>query len=361
MRLSLLYKPLLNALRFKLARWRYDYAGKPLPQGKFSFAKLRHVVLVKSDGKLGDTQIISLFIDVLKRSCPQLKLSVLCPVSMRDIYADILKVNVLEVKKRPSFAELRDIVSRLEALAPVDMLISTERLMRPRDLYLAFLCKPEVLVGMDAKVRCINYQLVGSDEDFKQHILCYFLDLLKAGGLEPREYGYHKLFRDAELQYAKKLFAGAEAIGILPFGAAADKRLSYETILSICRYLQSHTSLTLVPLLTAAEEETLSRLKADLDPQRLLLLPKLSIPEFAACIACLKALVSVDTAGVHLAVAAGIPVLGLYQGFGTEAILWQPGPLATQNSVLFRESGKVISAISYAALEPELEKFVQGL
>ena len=358
MRLSNLYKPLLNSLRFTIARLRFDYEATRVES--FDFQSLRHVVINKPDGKLGDTEVMSFFIEALKRYCPSLKISVICPEFIASVYKDVLKVTHVEISpKRPKFREIDAMAASLEKIGPCDLLISTEMVSRPRDLYLCHKLKPQIFAGFDSRVKAIAINLFERNKD--RHISLFFDDLLQMGGIHADNCAYQPLFTKDDEERVEGYFEGKKTIGLIPFGAARDKRLKEDTITKLCQYLEEHTDAFIVPLLTKDEMETKNLLLSRQEQARYLFLPDLSIREFAAAVAHLSALLSVDTAGVHLAVASHIPLLSLNQGFGDEPKRWLPGPFARAYTVPLAYEGKLISDLDFAIIKDDLENFLKTL
>ena len=121
----------------------------------FDFARLEHMVVLKLDGKLGDTQAMTHFYANVQRHCPNLHLSVVCPDNLVPVYRDVLHFDtVLPSSRKPKAAEIKSICARLTSSAPpVDLVVSTEGCYRPRDFIFNYELKPRYVAGCDARLQ----------------------------------------------------------------------------------------------------------------------------------------------------------------------------------------------------------------
>ena len=192
------------------------------------------------------------------------------------------------------------------------------------------------------------------------HFSAYFADLLQLGGLSPEMPPYARFFTEADARSAAAcLPAGAgDLIGFVPFGASSTRKLqAAEAREAIGVIARARPGATVLLLGLADEINALLPHLGGLPvaaPSR-----PLSVREFAAVIGALSALVSVDTAAIHLAAACSVPVFGIYSGDRPDnpCVLWGPGPFAAAGSVAFVRDGVPVSALRAADFSDELDGF----
>lgn len=84
----------------------------------------------------------------------------------------------------------------------------------------------------------------------------------------------------------------------------------------------------------------------------------ITVIELSSVIACLDALVSVDTANVHIAGAFDIPLFSLHPS-KANITLWGPHHAMT-HSVKFSKEGIYISDLCYADIKEDFEAFIDS-
>ena len=358
MRISKFHKVLLNSLRFFIAELLYD--NSPANQsGEFNFKDIRNIVVNKADGKLGDTQVISFLIDSIKKHYPEINITVLCSGTAKEIYQDIYKVNTIQISKRPSFSEIRTISAQILKIGSCDLLLSTEEMCRPRDIYLAHCLKPNVFAGFDKRLKCINLNLFKRNHG--KHITSYFADLLNLGSIKCDSIEYKKLYGDNDLEWVKSFYQGRKTIGIAPCGASKSRHLQIKVIKELCRFIEKNTDYYIVPFLQHKDIETRAAVIPSIKADRAIFLPQMNVAQFAAATGALDALISVDTANIHIAAASKVPTFGIYNGFGQETPRWFPGPAAHPLSEHFQCQEVEIKDLSFKDLSYNLSSFLEKL
>ncbi|MBO6257741.1 MAG: glycosyltransferase family 9 protein [Succinivibrio sp.] len=361
MHLSRFYKKPLNAMRFLLAKIKYDFSQNDTVVSSFAFSELDYLVLVKWDGKLGDTEVVSGFLKILKDKLPELNIIVICPKAVKSLYQDYCQIDqVIESPKRPDSKTIRKIITQIGPIGSNGLLVSTEVFCRPRDLQLFYALKPRYIAGFDDRLHSVNINLIKRNPN--SHLVQYFSDLLTLGQLTDFDYSYVRFFATTQPEKLSTLFAGEKKyIGLVPYGAAKSKRLSNKVIMQIYDFLIRNTDFTIVPFIMNKEVKARSELLCRIDPRRTVFLPEMTVEELAAATAKLSALISVDTANIHLATACHIPILGFYNDNAPEVIRWSPGPCAHKLSSYLVVNGKNISAINYNDIKESVEAFVRSI
>ena len=374
-----LFFKLRDKTRFMWARSKFGY----IPNGdvaKFDFNELEHVVILKLDGKLGDTQVMTHFYSQLRSltnaAGRKLFLSAVCPKNLKHIYKDILGFDcVIESSRKPKEKEIELICAQIIQAAvdagysdKIDLVLSTEPNYRPRDFIFNHCLKPKYVAGCDKrlsdnlvaraasqaalsggieeqvarKATEISFLLYDVDA-YDKRVSQAFCEFMQLGKLEPSLVSYKPLFTEEELEHAQNYLACDKdtiLVGVNPSAASQSKLFTPEVTAAILSHIISSSDKTRALLLChRGMSDYIDKVIAslgeykDLIGTRIVLMPKESTAcDLAALIHCSDAQIGVDTATVHLACSAKIRQLCFYNNDNTESRRWAPldeGELAT--------------------------------
>lgn len=378
-----LFFKLRDKTRFMWARSKFGY----IPNGdvaKFDFNELEHVVILKLDGKLGDTQVMTHFYSELRSltndAGRKLFLSAVCPKNLKHIYKDILGFDcVIESSRKPKEKEIELICAQIIQAAvdagysdKIDLVLSTEPNYRPRDFIFNHCLKPKYVAGCDKrlsdnlvaraakddalsgkideqvarKAAEISFLLYDVDA-YDKRVSQAFCEFMQLGKLEPSLVSYKPLFTEEELEHAQNYLACESKktqysfiVGVNPSAASQSKLFTPEVTAAILSHIISSSDKTRALLLChRGMSDYIDKVIAslgeykDLIGTRIVLMPKESTAcDLAALIHCSDAQIGVDTATVHLACSAKIRQLCFYNNDNTESRRWAPldeGELAT--------------------------------
>ncbi len=374
-----LFFKLRDKTRFMWARSKFGY----IPNGdvaKFDFNELEHVVILKLDGKLGDTQVMTHFYSQLRSltndAGRKLFLSAVCPKNLKHIYKDILGFDcVIESSRKPKEKEIELICSQIIQAAvdagysdKIDLVLSTEPNYRPRDFIFNHCLKPKYVAGCDKRLsdnlvaRAASQAALsgGIDEQvalkateisfllydvdaYDKRVSQAFCEFMQLGKLEPSLVSYKPLFTEEELEHAQNYLACDKdtiLVGVNPSAASQSKLFTPEVTAAILSHIISSSDKTRALLLChRGMSDYIDKVIAslgeykDLIGTRIVLMPKESTAcDLAALIHCSDVQIGVDTATVHLACSAKIRQLCFYNNDNTESRRWAPldeGELAT--------------------------------
>lgn len=374
-----LFFKLRDKTRFMWARSKFGY----IPNGdvaKFDFNELEHVVILKLDGKLGDTQVMTHFYSQLRSltnaAGRKLFLSAVCPKNLKHIYKDILGFDcVIESSRKPKEKEIELICAQIIQAAvdagysdKIDLVLSTEPNYRPRDFIFNHCLKPKYVAGCDKRLsdnlvaRAASQAALsgGIDEQvarkateisfllydvdaYDKRVSQAFCEFMQLGKLEPSLVSYKPLFTEEELEHAQNYLACDKdtiLVGVNPSAASQSKLFTPEVTAAILSHIISSSDKTRALLLChRGMSDYIDKVIAslgeykDLIGTRIVLMPKESTAcDLAALIHCSDVQIGVDTATVHLACSAKIRQLCFYNNDNTESRRWAPldeGELAT--------------------------------
>lgn len=360
---------LRDRLRFVWARNKFTY----MPFGKaedFDLNEMRHIVILKVDGKLGDTQVMTHFYRSLRENIHDLTLSVVCSPNLAPLYSEILVFDqVITCSRKPRKSEIEYICERLTGPESpcqyVDLVVTTEPHFKPRDFIFNYNLRPRFVAGCEPLLKDheINLFLFDPDSDTRPVATC-FTDFMTRGHLDYPPLHYMPLYTEETLRSVKSQFT-TPVIGINPCGAASNRCLTVSMVSSLIERLEpfAKTSpLTVLLLCPKSQQDFVAavqeRCKGLVAPApagagaaaapegagaeaagsagglRLRALPEVDVELYAAYIGALAALITVDTAAVHLACASDVPQLCVYMGDGNSLNDKRWGPRSSLARVL---------------------------
>lgn len=382
------YFALRDQIRFAWAQYQYSYE----PQGQvehFNWDNMKHIVVLKLDGKLGDTQVMTHFYRNLKNLAHKPTLTVVCPENLASVYYDVLGFDqVLVSSRKPKAQEIKNLCQQIIAASQgagnngkIDLVLSTEPNYRPRDFIFNYLLKPDFIVGCDPKVKSINLFLY-HPTTYNHPVSQAFCNLMEKGHLAySTPVSYTPLFTKDSLSQAlaylrPKASMSSSAIapeglvpsygagpsqgsgsaqgsdlgtvakssrfddgffvfGLNPLGAPKARRMSVATSVALANaVLQSASNTKVLLMCQSSFSDYIKSVMSNIDPAllydeqgeaRVLPMPDdTSVLDLGALIHCIDALITVDTATVHLACASKIPELCFYNNDNAESCRWAP-------------------------------------
>lgn len=345
-----------DAIRTTFYKKLFDFPNKKNKNPKWE--NINSVVICKIDGKLGDTQIVSPFISTIQKTYPHITITVLCSREMSDIYMRCFGVvNTIVCSRRPKSSELRQIA---HTIGQCDLFITLEAKFRFHDFYILNLLHPPFVAGINNSVKSINIDI--SQNKNKAHITDYFNNLLALGGIDERyiQHEYIPLVTPEAITKATP-FCKSGQIAFAPWGASKHRRLADNTIVEITQLItnKKHPVALLVP----PEGNYLkSIIKSAVDPNLLIDVPeRLTIYELSAFIKNSCAIVSVDTANIHLACAFNLDIFGIYNATTPDQTkLWAPKSKGKTTTVFYKKE-KTIDKLSISDIKPNLSLFLDSI
>lgn len=331
----------------------YDFTSPTLT--KFSWDTVHTLVICKIDGKLGDTEVISPFISTIIKEFPGIKLVVICSEPMAKMYNKCLKVQkTFSCPRRPTKNELLRLSKKI---GQCDMFITLEKKFRFHDFYLLHLLKPRIIAGINSDVKSINIHL--TEKLPNNHICEYFEYLLTLGGLKEDKIqkNYVPLTDEEALCFASKICT-TNQIALAPWGASKHRHIQDEVTIKIAK-LAVQYGYQIALLIPPQANYLRDALNTELGTSNLVQIPDtISVYELTAIIKLSKAIISVDTANIHLACAYNLPIFGIYSGnTDPQWIKWGPRSNSKLISVFYK-NGKSIDNLTYPEIKSSLEQFL---
>jgi len=297
-----------DLLRGAWGRLRYDHQPAETP---LELGKIKRVVINRIDGKIGDTVCFAPFLRELGRHCPDLEIVILANEQMRAVYNQIPgNFRLVMCSKRPHGREVLNICKRI---GECDFYVHLVVNLKSRELSFIHYLNPSWVATLDPNLKMDSLRLSRYTSPVKGrglHITQILDCILSEGGITQIDHAYVRFF-EREVAISKI----QNTVGIVPYGASDNRRLSDESIKVIAdRILR----LPGVKAEIFAVPGDRSHLKDFLssnyhDEPRIALAPLLlGMRDVFVHAASYRAIIGVDTGTAHVAASYDVPEFTIY-------------------------------------------------
>lgn len=338
-----------NHLRRIFAIWWFD---KPCSAtGPFD----DQVVFIRWDAKLGDTVVLSWVWRELARQRPDLKLSVITNSAFERLFRDDYGVeSVYLAPKRHGWRALAAIARQIGRPKYV---VHLAEQFKARDMFFIQRLSPGHVVGLDDELRMVDVKL--GSRTAGGHFSDKLVPWLEGLGIKTENRSYWLPESAEARQSIDAWWPKTPVISVCPFGASKRRHLDVTFVVALIRrLLAGHVKIVLLvtpsfrPLMLELIQQQNWQTTVFLNPG------SASMHELFEQVRRSSAVVSVDTAIVHIATALNRPLLAIYDGTDSENfVCWHPNsPIAKVLKVpgVIAEIGELID-------EGEIEAQIQTL
>ncbi|MGV8863211.1 MAG: glycosyltransferase family 9 protein [Pseudomonas sp.] len=276
-----------------------------------------HVIVLRWDAKLGDAIVSSFFYREARKL--NAHITVLTVAELAELHTlDFAADQVIVTRPAPRLAELYRLARQLGRVDVVVHLVGT---VQPAEIIFLRLLRPALVYSLDDSLNCVNRKFGASTQSLDTAAR-YRKVLIDLGATEVQSSYIVPL--PAELPEV----AQAPHILFNPYASRAEKCLSREratTLLqAIARTFSSYTIGILNSPVTLADAQ---QLKATVALANVQVVDGLVSPrDVAGYLCCAHAVISVDTAIVHMAVGLGTPLVAIYPVMEDTFNPWLPPP-----------------------------------
>lgn len=327
-----------DKLRRQIGRWLFDKTRAPMTTNDTQSPSTEKVVLIRWDAKLGDAIVSSWVAREIHKHLPAHEVWVITTSAMAPLYRDHFDCDkVLEIAKRPNY---RDLAALAIELGRVGYLVHFGNALKMKDIFFLSQVKARHIAGMDDELNCIDIKLGAQTQ--ASHFCDKFAALLAQMGVNDPDQSY--IIPSDKAWESELAYWWPKETGVLtfnPYGSGSARRLSADNIKAMLRIMLSGCNAPICLLFPPELAQEARKIASELNEVRLLLCPaEPSIGTLFTQLRHSSALVSVDTATVHIAAGLNLPILGLYNpdlgGGNQNYTQWHPNhPDAT---VLFSKS-----------------------
>ena len=322
---------------------------------------LQHIVFIRWDAKWGDAIISSLMIEPLRKTYPDIKITIVTSDTLADYFESYLDVDqVIEIPSRPTYRLLKQLANQLGS---VDLLIHFNRHMKMKDLYLLYKVQAKTVAGLDDGVGRVNLKLgeVTQGLHFSQKLVY----LLQCFGIKAESPKYQVPLNAEAQKKVDKYLAGKAGYPLLVinlYGGDKSRRLNNaNTIKIISTVLDIQPAINIAVLFTPDTLAEVQKLCADMDRDNIFYYPQSrTIYDAIALVAKADWVISVDTAIVHIASGLNKPLLALYNPGELNYSDWHPNSAKAITCFAEQVSPPDINALSWQNLMPSLSMLLKS-
>lgn len=308
-----------DRLRRKVATWIWDRPTNFV--GPFA----NRVVFVRWDAKLGDTVVLSWVLREFQRQCPELEITIIAGPEFERLFREGYGINSVYIAGRRK--GWRDLSRLAKLLRKPKYVVHLGAIWRPRDLYFVHKLQAEHVVGLDDGLSIIDIKLGERTRGwhFSDKLAPWLDDL----GLDTSNRDYWVPRSDQACARVDQWWpTGGEVVGLCPYGASRKRHLTNETIRQIAQLVLHNPSTRLLMLVHPSE---VTGLKESCEFEawfsRVIFKPTTDMLEVFEQAARCKAIISVDTALVHVASGLDKPLVALYAAQSPDSenmLCWYP-------------------------------------
>nr|WP_320133607.1 glycosyltransferase family 9 protein [uncultured Holophaga sp.] len=286
-------------------------------------------LFIRWDGKLGDAFVTSWIYAEIKRHHPKARVEVLTTPEAAWLFRQTPGVDRVHLcGRRPSYAALAALA---RSLGRVEVLVHFVREFKMRDLFFIERLGPAHVASLDDCPRCVDLKM--GARTAHRHMVDKYADLLHLLGIEVGRIHYSIPSSEPQAKALDRIWPSGPVIALNPWGAGRARRMTDESLSRLLEAVHAGIPQARICLLFAPDRtaEALAQCKGR--PWAFCFRQSRHILDVASQIRRSRAVISVDTSTVHLAVGLDKPLFGLYN---PDPVTWTDwAPRHAQAEVVF--------------------------
>lgn len=321
-----------DQLRRKLGKMLFDRASRG---GDLS--QVRRLLLVRWDAKIGDSIVSSFLFRELRRFRPEMQIDVITAPHMASLYKEHFGVDqVYCCKKRPSYGELRDLASEI---GTVDLVIHLGKQLKMKDIYFLRYLNADNVMGMDDELELINVKLGQATQG--RHFAEKFAYALGLLGVLSPDCQYIIPENIERRKLIEQEWPQEPVVALNPYGSGSSRRLNLESVSMLVELIVKSKPAWKVCLMSTPDTKAeIERWCHILGAERVFTVSCSKTIQDAIEITRLSdAVISVDTAIVHIASGLRKPLLAIYNKNEENYAEWHPNSELAKSAFSEKLSG----------------------
>lgn len=287
--------------------------------------KIKQVVFLRWDAKLGDSFVSSSAINAIKQFDPTCTISVVTTPAMTSLFKDHFGADTIyQLPKRPKYRQLRRLAKEL---GPVDLVIGLNDNLKMKDMY--FLNKVEAnhIAGLDDKLKLVDIKLGERTKD--QHFSDKFGAALESVGIPVPSAQYIipvlNESKDKATQFLTAHSIQRDFLVLNPFGSGHSRKLNHDSVQKLVALINENTPELPIIMLSAPDTKADAQKMCQTLPENVTHFNiSETIFDVIALIEKASYVISVDTAIVHIASGLDKRLLGIYNPDPKNFAQWGP-------------------------------------
>ncbi|MGL5625570.1 glycosyltransferase family 9 protein [Cetobacterium sp.] len=284
--------------------------------------KVKSILFLRYDGKIGDMVINTLLFREVKRNYPDIKIGVVA----RGAAKDIIKFNsyVDEIYDYEKGAE--SVLGERIRKEKYDVVVDFSEMLRVNQMKLINLCGGKVNIGLDKeswKLFDLSYK-----KSYDKHITDMYKNILRLLNIENPDCKYEiysdDVVKNRVTDIVQKI--AGDIVILNPYAASKHRSFNREKILEISRKILKNESNVLVFIGEPSKKAEILGIMDELKSSRVFYPELKGILDVAEIISHAKYIVTPDTSIVHIGVSKNIPMSAVYRldTGDNNSVVWGP-------------------------------------
>ena len=283
---------------------------------------LRAILFLRQDGKIGDYIVSSFAFREIKKANPAIKIGVVCSAKNRQLFENNPHIDALHEVRPKSTLSYYQIGKSLAG--QYDAVIDPTLSLRPRDLLLLRTLNAKYYVGLNkADYRLFTHNIQNSQQHFAD-VYAQALRLLGFDRINTQPELPESPASEAAVQDFLQQNGLQNYIALNFFGAANSRRFGLDAIARALTAFQAAFPAQKFILLTYPEITPSLATLCQQHPNATLYPHTQTIHDSIALIRHAQAVLTPDTAIIHIAAALDKPIIGLYRQDAQNYANWYP-------------------------------------
>ncbi len=324
--------------RIAIGKWMWD--RKENTDRNVDMGKVKKILVLRYDGKIGDMVINTLMFRELKKAYPDVKIGVVTRGVNRQIIENNPHIDeIYEYKKNTK--NLKKLASYI-AEENYDLLIDFSEMLRVKQMMFINLCKAKQNLGINK----IEWKLFDVSVEYhvkNKHITDRYREVLKVLGIENPELNYEIYLTDDQENFGKNFRNNIKEsclVSFNPYGASKYRTFNAEKIKEIAQKVLVDKKNAIAFIFPPDKLVEIEEISKDLSSDRLYINKNInSVLDSASIIKYSDLLISPDTSIVHIGVALNKEMIAVYRsdkGTGElNSVVW--GPNSERARVIYSE------------------------
>lgn len=283
-------------------------------------------ILVINFGQLGDVVLSLPALKAIREKFPEARITVLTGKACAQIvefsgFADsVMPVDRVAMRDGPKLWAIAEIIKTVQKVrhSHFDFVLDLHSL--PETNLLGFFSGASKRLFGQRENRSIdwlsNFYSKPPREDKSKHLTDKYLDVLLPLGIKNVSRTVRLTPRNEDIEAIEKIFkkkkvqTGTPLVGLFPGAGRVDRRWSLDNFAEVANIFTNSDGLQVIVIVGPEEKELLEKAEK-IFPKGTCFMDKLSLTQLVAATSVLSVLISNDTGPMHIAAAAGTPIVAL--------------------------------------------------
>ena len=323
----------------RLAVGRYIWDRKKNKNNKIDMSKVKKILFLRYDGKIGDMIINTLMFREIKKVYPEIQIGVVTRGVNRQVIENNPHVDRIYNYNKNS-KKIKKLAMEIKEEG-YDILIDFSEMLRVQQMMFINLCKAKQNMGINKKEWDLFDINIEYRED-RKHVTNRYAEVLKSLGIDEADLSYDIHLIDEQEDLGRRFresIPQKKLVVLNPYGASKYRTFNREKILEIGKKILSDPEKALTFVFSPDKKKEIEAIKKELGEKVYLCGGAKGIMDSAAILKYSDLIITTDTSIVHMGVALDKKMIAVYrsdEGTGEyNSVVW--GPNSDKVKVIYSE------------------------